>query len=161
MGFNLGCHTSSHQRRKRYHRNQHLRIQSSIHAFRGAFLTMVHGCLRIEIAPGRSGLTPGFITVWESVRGGDAISAKTNRRLYCDAEIKRLRMFGLAARPGLAHRMHSNYHRTAPPSRGGPGTPILRQGFLRKQDREPRFGHSCHLVSRSRCFVGDTRLTSR
>ncbi len=55
----------------------------------------------IKIASRRSGLTPHVIRVWEKRYGAVVPSrTKTNRRLYGDAEIERLRLLGLATKAG-------------------------------------------------------------
>src|SRR5271165_2585041 len=55
----------------------------------------------IKIASRRSGLSPHVIRVWEKRYGAVVPSrTKTNRRLYGEAEIERLRLLGLATKAG-------------------------------------------------------------
>jgi MerR family transcriptional regulator, light-induced transcriptional regulator len=55
----------------------------------------------IKIASRRSGLSPHVIRIWEKrYRAVVPSRTKTNRRLYDEAEIERLRLLGLAAKAG-------------------------------------------------------------
>jgi MerR family transcriptional regulator, light-induced transcriptional regulator len=55
----------------------------------------------IKIASKRSGLSPHVIRVWEKRYGAVVPSrTKTNRRLYGEADIERLRLLGLATKAG-------------------------------------------------------------
>jgi DNA-binding transcriptional MerR regulator len=55
----------------------------------------------IKIASKRSGLSPHVIRVWEKLYRVVVLSrTKTNRRLYGEAEIERLRLLGLATEAG-------------------------------------------------------------
>src|ERR1700739_3920195 len=101
----------------------------------------------MKIASRRTGLSPHVIRIWEKRYGAVVPSrTKTNRRLYGDAEIERLRLLGLATKAGhtiknavkltnadLKALMESEMAATAHPSseaRGAGGDPGAASDFL-------------------------------